>query len=442
MDEERKDAETGTPDIFVPFSEEKPPFSASPREIIAALAMYVVAYLYTGSPWPGWLAVFTAGFIILTEYLHWNTKRSTESWVWLGCMVIILASMLLPEELSLSHILGSTQTDRVWEMGLSETFLHVFAVYWVLCRSGRLCEAESGRFLPLDALHGFVVFPFGHFFLRIRTLFYGIRQLAPKKRNTKPAQVIGIILAVLVALGLFGMAADLLGQADSEFFRLTEKIIDFFRIEWNEDFLIRFLFSLPIGAYLFGLLAGSGRETPEKLHSRADAVSRTVGALRRVPETVWTVVLAVFSALYAAFFVLQGTYLFGAFTRTLPEGFIVSQYAREGFFELCKVMAVNFALLWCITRSSSHPVHSSRPLLVMCVALLAESMLFVVIAFSKLALYIDCFGFTPLRLQSSWLVCVLFFGCVCALATILTKRKTFRSWMMFGAITLALLHLY
>ena len=441
MEEERKDAELGTPDIFAPNLAENPPFSASLKEIIAALAMYLVAYCYTGDPWPGWLAAFTVGFVVLTEYLHWHTKRSAESWIWLGCMAVILTGMLLPQ-LSVSRLLGTTQTERVWDLGASEAFLHIFAVYWVLCRSGRLSQGESGRLLPLDGLNGFIIFPFGHFFLRIRTVFYGLKQLAPKNRHAKPAQIIGIAAAILVALGLFGTAVSLLGQADSGFSELTEKIAELFRIEWDENFLFRFFLSLPVGAYLFGLLAGSGRETPEKLRYRGQDALRTIGALRRVPGGVWTAVLAVFSALYAAFFVLQGTYLFGAFTRTLPEGFIVSRYAREGFFELLKVMAVNFALLWCVTRSGIRPVQENRGLLVMCVLLLAESILFAVIAFSKLALYIDCFGFTPLRLQSSWLVCVLFTGCVCALVTMLTGRKTFRFWMIFGGVTLAILHLY
>ena len=55
------------------------------------------------------------------------------------------------------------------------------------------------------------------------------------------------------------------------------------------------------------------------------------------------------------------------------------------------------------------------------------------------ALYIDCFGFTPKRLQSTWLVCVLLFGSACALYTHLTGRKSMRIWMIFGAVTLALL---
>ena len=68
--------------------------------------------------------------------------------------------------------------------------------------------------------------------------------------------------------------------------------------------------------------------------------------LRVVPEAVWLAALGVFSVLYLAFFFVQGRYLFGAFTRTLPESFTVAEYARQGFFELCRVMAINFTLFW------------------------------------------------------------------------------------------------
>ena len=43
---------------------------------------------------------------------------------------------------------------------------------------------------------------------------------------------------------------------------------------------------------------------------------------------------------------------------------------------------------------SKPPVSERKVSLALCVTLLAESILFAVIALSKLALYIDCFGFT------------------------------------------------
>ena len=69
-------------------------------------------------------------------------------------------------------------------------------------------------------------------------------------------------------------------------------------------------------------------------------------------------------------------------------------------------------------------------------------MIFAVIAMSKLVLYIMCFGFTPKRLQSSWLVLLLFVGCAACLYSLWTGKKSFKYWMMYGAVSLALLHLY
>ena len=76
---------------------------------------------------------------------------------------------------------------------------------------------------------------------------------------------------------------------------------------------------------------------------------------------------------------------------------------------------MGFVLLWLVTRSSAIPARESRALKGACAALLAESLLFALIAASKLWLYIDCFGLTPLRLQSCWGVCVLTAGCLGAL---------------------------
>lgn len=435
----------GTPGV--PEAADRAPFTASRRETAAAFLMYVPAYLYVRmygamlsdatAPLPRiLLTVFTLSFIALTEYLHRHTPRARESRVWLGCAAVLLCSIALAR-------------GRAWEEGLPFLFLHIFAVWWALSRAGALLEGASGRFLPLDALNAFLVFPFKHFFLRSRTVFFVLSRLREarthgKKRDTNALGWTLVISAA--ALGLLWAAASLLMAADSGFAALLSDVAGLFRFDWDIDFLgeflFRFLLSLPVGAYLYGLLGGTLREDGDALRKRAAGVDELLSALRGVPERVWLMLLALFCALYALFFAVQGRYLFGAFTRTLPNGFIVSEYARQGFFELCKVMAVNFVLLWLAARTSKKGVRERRAMLALCLVLLAESLLLAIVALSKLALYIDCFGFTPRRLQSTWLVCVLAFGCGCAAWSLLRGAKTFRAWMYFGAVTLSLLCLY
>ena len=131
--------------------------------------------------------------------------------------------------------------------------------------------------------------------------------------------------------------------------------------------------------------------------------------------------------------------MFGGFMGRLPEGFSVAEYARAGFFELCAVMGINFGLLWMIAGLARQPVRAHRPLKIMCLLLLGQSLVFSAIALSKLGMYIGVYGFTPLRLQSTWLACVLMAGCVCGVVHICTGRKTFRAFMAFGAVTMAAL---
>ena len=410
-----------------PILPEKPRFSASWPEFWAALAMYALAWIWFSVEEPAWLLIFVAGFVALAELLHRETKRPRESWFWLGCVLVLTASVVF---------------DRyhAWEEVLLPLFfLHIFAVWWLMSRSGRLAEGESGHLLPLDALNGYIVFPFKHFFLRIRCLWYGLTHLGRGEQRVKAETLVWSAAAVLAAVLLFAKAVQLLMRADDGFGALVEDFAKWFSFDFD---WLKLVFSLPVGAYAFGLLAGAAREDAGELRERGYRLKAWLATLRKVPSPVFAVLMAVFALLYLAFFILQGRYLFGAFTRTLPEGFVVAEYARQGFFELCRVMAVNFALLWLASRLPERPLREHTLLRACALALLIESLLFAVVAASKIALYIDCFGFTPLRLQSMWLVCVLFAGCVAALYSLLTGKKSFRAWMIFGAASLSLLCLY
>jgi len=407
------------------------PFSAGPAELACALLMYAAAYIYTlvmaSAHDRLWFGVFVLLFVGMAEILNRGRPHPAESWVWLASLLLISACVALGR-------------GHAWDYGMSELLVHPLAVWWVLSRSGKLLEGESGHLLPLDAFNGFVRIPFGSFFLRARCLWHSL-----KSRSRGRGRTWAGMLAVLAALLLLGQVATSLARADAGFDALPGDILALFRFDIYADwggFFFRLVISLPIGAWLFGLLAGSVRMDDHKLRAQADAVNGFLPRLRTVPGAVWTVCMGAFAALYFLFFVVQGSYLFGAFTRTLPEGFIVSQYAREGFFELCRVMAINFSLLYLVSRSSVRPIRESKAQKLACTLLIVAGMLFAVIAFSKLLLYISCFGFTPKRLRAGWLVLILFAGSAACLYSLWTGKKSFKYWLMFSAVSLALLHLY
>ena len=265
-----------------------PAFTASWKEIAAAIATYFLAWWYLWNtalflgPWDEntllwvWTLLFVLGFVGLTEFLHREQKRPRESWIWLGCLGLITLSILLGR-------------DQVWDAGQRSLFLHLAAVYWLLCRGGRLVEGESGHLLLLDGIHGFIVFPFYHFYLRIRAIWYAGKELIGGRIRVKWATVLWSLLALACARGLFAIAVSLLSKADSGFHQLMGRMADWFSFDWDGAWLFKLLLSLPVGQYLFGLIAGSRREDPEVLQERGRGLCAWVESLRKVPNLVWTV---------------------------------------------------------------------------------------------------------------------------------------------------------
>ena len=190
MDERRPDAFPKPPETPAWAKEalmpQKPPFSAARKELYLAFGMYVLAYLYMGYQW--WvLPLFAAGFAAAAEYLFRTVRRPWESWGWLGCAALVTAALiwrgLHPAQLAYdSRLPDVAAREYALSDNLVALILHVFAVYWLMSRSGRLTGGESGHLLPLDALYAFVMIPFKNFFLRIRCVFFALKPRKERRR--------------------------------------------------------------------------------------------------------------------------------------------------------------------------------------------------------------------------------------------------------------------
>lgn len=392
-----------------------PRFSATVPQLLAALASYGVGYLYLRLlfDWyrgPG-LAVFAAVFCLWVEGFCRAARRPApkESWLWLGILAVLcLAACLYPTGLTFTACLLAA---------------HGAAAYWALARTGMLAEGRTGPLLPLDLVSAFVVLPFGQFFLRLRTLLAGIGQLRPRRGGLRRLGLVLLTLAVM--LPIWGMAIQLLSQADVGFALLTRDLTG-----WaarllprpNAFTLVLLVYSLPVGAWLYGLVGGALRRTMPPVNGQA--IRTGAEALRAAPCPAVAAALAGTCLLYLLFFAVQAGYLFGAFTGHLPAGLTAANYARQGFFELCQVCALNFALLAGAAKLSRAPLRT-RPLLRGLATLLcAETFLFGLVAAAKLGLYIQRFGLTERRLFSAWAIGMLLLAAVLALARL---RRAFAS---------------
>lgn len=414
-------------------------FKTSLAEKIFAWLILPISYCYasmiTDAPNESklWLAIFTLGFLVMGEVLHWKEKRSVESFVWLGAVLVFLAVYAfgaLPLPIWDENYTPGTSP---WKTGHLVLFLHLFAVYWLMSRSNRLAEGKTSGMFVWDGITGFFVLPFKNIYRIVTGI---ISCFVPNTENGKKKgglKVLFSILAVAAGLILLLIAVRQLSLADSGFSDLMQKVSDFLHFELDFLTVFRIFIALHVAAYVYALLDGTYIEEKDRFYHRGDLVKRFLEKLRKVPDVVWVILIALFSVFYIVFFAVQGKYLFGAFQGTLPEGYTFSTYAREGFFELCRVVMINFALLWLAFRTGEK---KGPALKIGGTVLILETLLFDAIAFSKLLLYIQEYAFTPLRLQSAWLIVVLFAASISILISILTGKKTARFWFFFSALLL------
>ncbi len=144
----------------------------------------------------------------------------------------------------------------------------------------------------------------------------------------------------------------------------------------------------------------------------ADPVGGAQSEARRFPTLVAVTFLAVLAAIYTLFSAVQIRSLFlrGG---TLPEGYTYAEYAREGFFELLALSALNVAGV----IVSERRFESSRALRILLCVVSACTFIMELSSAWRMALYVRTYGLTFLRLLVLWflaLLAVILAGTVCA----------------------------
>jgi len=407
---------------------------ADKKEALLSLLMWPLAYVYSDLFYEVCFAdsiktkvlfaIFVLGFIALGEALMYKRERSAESFIFLALTLMSASAYVF-------------SIGQVWDEFSKVFFTHLFAVYWLLCRSGHLAERNTSHFFVLDGCMAFFYMPFKNFAVNCLNLADGVNLI--KSRNEEKGKdlkaVVASIIAISLGLVLLVAAVLVLGAADENFSYIFERLNQIIDINLDSSFIFKLIIMLPVCLYISGYMLGLYRDSDEEHAARTRNYYTFLAKIQKVPAAVWIAFIAIFSVIYVIFFALQGSYFLDAFSLNLPNTFSYSSYARRGFAEMCVVMLINISLWWLASRSCEK---ESRLLKAANTVLLIESMLFAVIAFLKLYMYIDAYGFTPLRLQSIWLVCVLFYACICILLSSY-KIKTARAWFVGSAVSLAVL---
>jgi len=296
--------------------------------------------------------------------------------VWLGCLALSASFMLHTNQL----IAGCSSALLTAGVG--------YALYL-------LFAPERGKGV-IGTLRALFVTPFVCF----NALFVVIRD---GLRRTQWGKTIGkTLLGLAIALPLTALVTVLLMHSDDNFSALVTRILG--NLGAGPLRTLGFVvLGLPMAMYFFAMIHGSTlSDRPSRSRTTDKPPFRQ--ALHIAPASVIAMVVLPILMVYTIYFASQFTYFTNAFQGILPEGFIYSEYARRGFFELCAVAGINLAIMLGVMGLQKHSSKLSRTL---CAVLCLYTLGLIAIALSKMAMYINTYGLTRLRVYTSWFMVVL-----------------------------------
>jgi len=278
-------------------------------------------------------------------------------------------------------------------------FLFFSAAYWTITACGMLADGKTGSLLFYDVINMLFIIPFVNFVNCYRA-FAGFKTDRVKVKSGK--KTASIFIGIGIGLLLIIIVLPLLLRADSGAFSklfkgIAEAILDFIFKFLDLEFLWKVFIAVPIAMYIFGLFYGAAHKRSRGCIT-SDGVRRAGRAVKLLRSAAVLIPLYTLAALFLLYIVCQVPYLFSAFGGQLPEGAkSVTDYARDGFFELCGISAFTLSAIIALNIFSLVPFRQSKMLQAVNSILSALTIILIASAFSKLALYIETDGLTMKR---------------------------------------------
>ena len=398
-----------------PVVQKKPRRQYSIKESIYAWLCYILAYLFVLTV-PirenslGLLVVVVLMYALSTVFTVSKGKKLQAMPIVVGVSALVV---------SLGFVLNVSGFLRFF------SFIYVMTAYcyyiYAMTSENRFRFCDS---ILIDFIKAIFVLPFYSLADMFVSMFEGAKN---KGGKTILKVVIGFGLAVIPT----AIVLSLLSY-DSDFSKLMDTI---FHIE---DFdllthLVKLFLALPLGAYAYGIYISSFDKKCDKILTVASC-KKSMTKMRIAPAvTVVTAVLPVLFV-YVVFFISQWKYYVSGFTGVLPKGFSYAEYAREGFFQLCTVSVINLVMLTAVSLFLKRKEGKSSVLLkILSIVFSLFTLVLISTAVAKMMMYIDCYGLTPKRVYSTWLMLVL------ALIFVLIILKQFIGRLRLIALSLAVM---
>lgn len=288
-------------------------------------------------------------------------------------------------------------------------FLWFFGILFLYAIFAVSISGTRDGFRPMDALFTAICIPFSRFHMPFLSLYARENRLLHNKGFHQ--FLIGLALAVPVLV----VVLPLLTESDAAFEGLIQTLL-----RNTGSGLFRLVLALVLALLLFSLGFALRKQLVPKNTEAEPLFPQCLSKIAAVT------LMAVLLFIYAAYLLSQLAYFFSAFSGILPPDFHFSaaEYARRGFFELCAVCCINLALILAVMKLVRQDASGNLPRSVRIagIAVGAVCLVFLATALSKMALYVDRFGLTRLRLLTSAFMVFLGVVLLCTMLRLPARR--------------------
>lgn len=195
------------------------------------------------------------------------------------------------------------------------------------------------------------------------------------------------LITAIVSIIVLIIVLALLSGADMVFSKGVENIFSGFFDIFRAEGIFRLYLSAFVTVYIFGSFYATNRTPAEK--AETEEKPNILSGFSPL------FLLFALIAVYCIFCAIQIKYLFlGA---TLPDGISHAEYAREGFFELLIVSAINLAVVLSSFAISRNSEKGKTLITSLCYTVLAITVFLLFCSFRRMQLYYLADGLTRMR---------------------------------------------
>lgn len=352
-----------------------------------AIATYLFGYFYASF----YVIYFAFAklallYIIMIEtsayFIH--KERTKESILW-ACLLLFQGILL--------------GFDRSFEFE-KVAILHANVIYYTLCRFQKLSLPNTSETILLDFFQGWIIQPFSHLFARIIHIIKYLRTYI----HSQQLKTVVFSMVILIPLVLFALGQ--LSAIDQNFASLTTSLFRLIFHPLNSIYFFRIIWSLPVGAYLFGLI--SSCILSEKPFISYDGCREFFQKKKVIPLISLRITTVVLLALYLAFFIFQLSDL--PTVLAAPTAQSSCEYAVRGFWNFFRIMGLNIVLILALNFLIQKENTSSTK--IDTYILLFTTICFNLLACLKLGLYFFTYGYTERRVIALWLLVAIFISLI------------------------------